>query len=128
MSGRQRLGLLAVAAVIAVAAVLLLRSDEEDESPASPTDTAPAGKTTKAKPPLLQAGKERTLEFKKGDTVVFRVRSAKAEEVHVHGYDIKRDIAAGSTVTLRFPAKLEGVFEVELEHSKASLGELEVSP
>jgi hypothetical protein len=131
LSGRQRLVLLALAAVIAIAAVLLLRTDEEDDSPppetTARTQTGPQTKP-KPKPPLLTAGSERTLRVERGKTVAFRVRSKTAEEVHVHGYDILRQVPAGGTVSVRFPARLEGVYEIELERSHTPLGKLEVSP
>lgn len=58
----------------------------------------------------------------------FRVRSPRDDEVHVHGYDITTEAPAGETVTVRFRANLEGVFEVELEQSGTALGSLEVRP
>jgi FtsP/CotA-like multicopper oxidase with cupredoxin domain len=125
--------LLGVAAVIAIAAVLLLRTDEEDDSPPAETtartETAPRAKPKpRPKPPLLTAGSERTLEVEKGKTVAFRVRSRSPEEVHVHGYDILRRAPAGRTVTVRFRARLEGVYEIELERSHTPLATLEVTP
>ena len=58
----------------------------------------------------------------------FRVRAEEDEEVHVHGYDITKRAPAGRTVSVRFPAKLEGVFEIELEHSKTQIARLRVEP
>ena len=132
MSGRQRLALLAVAAVIAVGAVLLLRTgeDEDDSKPAettAQTQTSPRAKP-KPKPPLLQPGSQRTIRVKKGATVAFRVRAKSPEEVHVHGYNILRQVPLNRTVSVRFPAKLEGVYEIELEVSHTPLGKLEVRP
>lgn len=56
--------------------------------------------------------------------VELTVMSDIAEEVHVHGYDIRRTIEAGVTTTMRFPADIPGVFEVELEDSGLPLFEL----
>jgi len=39
-----------------------------------------------------------------GRTVLLRVTSDVADEVHVHGYDLKRDVTAGGTATLDFVA------------------------
>jgi hypothetical protein len=82
----------------------------------------------KPKPPLLQAGKEPTLSFDQGDTARFRVRHGDAEEVHVHGYDIKKDLAANETANVSFEASIPGIFEIELEHSGTPLGRLKVEP
>ena len=68
------------------------------------------------------------LEFNKGDDVRFEVDSDTADEVHVHGYDIGEDVAAGGKVVFDFPADIEGVFEVELESSATQIAELTVNP
>jgi hypothetical protein len=62
-----------------------------------------------------------------GEPVLLSVTSDVADEVHVHGYDLKEDVAAGGTAEIEFTADLAGVWEVELEHSKVQLVELEVS-
>ena len=127
----QRIALVAIAAVIAVVAVLVLRTDEEGDSPEparTATTTTAAAPKPKPKPPLLTANSGKTVRAKKGEVVRFRARSKAAEEVHVHGYDILRPLPAGRTITVRFPAKLEGVYEIELERSHTPLGELEVTP
>jgi hypothetical protein len=67
-------------------------------------------------------------EVKLHDRVRVRVRSDVAEEVHVHGYDIAKDVAAGGTVVIPFTADLPGRFEIELEHSGVQLAELAVTP
>jgi hypothetical protein len=64
----------------------------------------------------------------KDEPVTLRVTSDVADEVHVHGYDISKDVPAGGTVRFSFPARIEGVFEVELEGRKQQLAELRVSP
>jgi FtsP/CotA-like multicopper oxidase with cupredoxin domain len=148
MSRAQRLSFLGIAAVIAVVAVILLAgggdetgdSGKSASSDATPTasatatadDTAEATATAtpkpKPKPPLLQAGKEKALTFKEGETVRFRVVSDEAEEVHVHGYDIKQELEPGKTETLSFKATITGIFEIELEGSGTLLAQLKVVP
>jgi hypothetical protein len=131
MSRGQRLTFLGIAAIIAVVAVIVLsgggdETDKAAEATATPTPS-PTPKP-KPKPPLLQAGKEPTLSFDQGDTVRFRVRHGEAEEVHIHGYDIKKDLAANETANVSFEASIPGIFEVELEHSGTPLGRLKVEP
>ena len=129
----QRIAFLAIAAVIAVVAVVvaLAAGGGDDKEPqrtaARTTERAPARKP-KPKPPLLTANSGKTVRAKKGEVVRFRARSKTAEELHVHGYDILRPLPAGRTVTVRFRAKLEGVYEIELERSHTPVGELEVRP
>jgi len=68
------------------------------------------------------------LEYSAGDEIRFRVSSNRADEVHVHGYDVEKAIPAGGSATLSFPAEIEGIFEVELHESEAQIAELRVNP
>jgi pyruvate/2-oxoglutarate dehydrogenase complex dihydrolipoamide acyltransferase (E2) component len=142
MSMRQRLIFLVLAVVIAVGAVVLLSgsgdSTEQADAPTAtptPTATAAAGETATPEPqeaepaaPLLTPASEQDVEATEGDEVVLRVRAPEDDEVHVHGYDIERELPAGKTVTLRFKATITGIFEIELHHSGAALGRLKVNP
>ena len=73
-------------------------------------------------------GGVKKLSYESGDRIRFVVTSDVADEVHVHGYDIARDVPAGGSVRFGFPAKLEGIFEVELEGRAEQVAELRVSP
>jgi hypothetical protein len=151
MSRTQRIALLGVAAIIAVLAIVVLPGDYDEPTPTASTQPAQQARSTpaepagdgaeqtratqaapaskpKRKPPLLRAGTERELEFTKGETVRFRVRHPSAEEVHVHGYDISRDLQPGKTATVSFKAELEGIFEIELEQSGTPIVSLKVEP
>ena len=143
VSRGQRLTFLGIGAAIAVVAVILLASggDETDDaanSAQTPTATATASDgeatatptlTATPKPsPLLQAGRERALTYTQGETVRFRVRNDEPEELHVHGYDIKKDLEPGKTVTVSFKGTIPGIFEIELEHSGTLLAQLKVIP
>jgi Cu-Zn family superoxide dismutase len=68
------------------------------------------------------------LEYDAGDQIRFEVSSDVADEVHVHGYDLMQNVAAGGTVSFDFPAEIEGIFEVELEGRKEQIAELRVNP
>lgn len=62
-----------------------------------------------------------------GESVTIRITSDVAEEVHVHGYDLMRDLTPGAPVELSFTADIPGVFEVELEQSGLEVAELQVA-
>ena len=64
----------------------------------------------------------------KDEPVVVLVKSDVADEIHLHGYDLSRDVAAGGTARLPFVADLPGRFEVELEGSGVQIAELTVEP
>lgn len=73
-------------------------------------------------------GGVQTLEFSAGEEVRFQVTSDAAEEVHVHGYDIAKDVPAGGTIEFDFPAELEGIYEAELEGLGVQIAELRINP
>jgi hypothetical protein len=54
------------------------------------------------------------------------VTSSKADEVHVHGYNIERPLAAGKQATIEFVADQVGLFEIETHKSGLQLVQLEV--
>jgi pyruvate/2-oxoglutarate dehydrogenase complex dihydrolipoamide acyltransferase (E2) component len=149
VSRSQRLTFLAIAAVIAIGAVILLTaSGGDDEEPAgtsaratatpSATETAAPGETAtpeptptptpEPEPPLVTRGKVTKLRFEQGETVRFRVRSDVADHVHVHGYDLMKDVEPGKTVSFSFPARIPGIFEIELEDRAEEIAQLRVDP
>jgi hypothetical protein len=142
MSRRQRFMFLGIAVVIAIIAIVVLADTSEDDTEPNPaaatataeesspeeTPTATPTPTPKPQPPLLTADKVTELEFTEGETVRFRVRSDGPEEVHVHGYDISKDVEAGQTATISFKATITGIFEIEFEESGTQIAELKVEP
>jgi hypothetical protein len=145
VSRTQRLAFLAIALVIAVVAVVVLSGGDDDEqeaadtgaqSTATPTGTAAPDETEtpeptptpKPKPPLVTPGKVTKLRFEQGETVSFRVRSDVADHVHVHGYDLMKDVTPGRTITISFPAEITGIFEIELEDRGEQIAQLRVDP
>jgi hypothetical protein len=140
MSRTQRLAFLSIAVVIAVVAVVVLTTsggdDEQEAGPAAqatatPTETPSTGAMETPEPtatPLLTQGEVTKLRFEQGDTIRFRVRVEVADEVHVHGYDLMKDLEPGETVTFSFPADITGIFEIELESRGEQIGRLRVDP
>jgi len=110
--------------LVAVVLLIVLKSGGGDEGSDSASGTVPTIVVEGGKP----AGGIRTLEYKKGDQIHFKVSSDVSDEVHVHGYDLHKDVKAGGTVEFAFPATLEGVFEAELESRKEQIIELRVNP
>jgi hypothetical protein len=116
-----------LAIVVAVALLIVLSSGGSDDSSSS-TD---AGKV-----PTIVIDKEghpmggiADLTYRKGDQIHFKVKVPFEEEVHLHGYDIPKEVPkGGGTVTYDLPATIEGVFEAELEDRKEQIIELTVEP
>ena len=51
-----------------------------------------------------------------------------ADHVHVHGYDLMKDVTPGKPVKFRFEGDIDGHFEVELEDRAEEIATLKVSP
>ena len=150
MTSRQRIVLLALAAVVLIAGVVLAASsggdDEPEQSGASTTEqvqtVAPGGTTTVAAEPEKQeprvetirirdgkpAGGEKTLRYKRGDTIRLRFASDAPGEVHIHGFDLEVGVGPGGDKVTRFKANLEGIFEIEEHETGEVLAKLEIRP
>ena len=50
----------------------------------------------------------RSSRTRSGDRIQFSVTSDVADEIHVHGYDLKKDVPAGGSVRFSFPATHRG--------------------
>ena len=66
-------------------------------------------------------------KVEKNDRVVLVVRSDVADHVHLHGYDVMRDVAPGKPARLPFKATIPGVFEVELEDRGLQIADITVT-
>jgi hypothetical protein len=141
--------LLIVAATVVVAAVLfvLLRPDDDD-SAATPTTTQPATTTEReptvppprppAPPPPAQVritvrdgrpvGGVRRVTVGRGRRVVLIVTADVTDHVHLHGYDVMRDVAPGRPARLAFRATIVGTVEVELEDRHIPLATVTAQP
>jgi uncharacterized lipoprotein YajG len=65
-------------------------------------------------------------DVKRGTRVRISITSDVAEVLHVHGYELEKDVAAGQATQLEFVADTPGVFEVELHKSDKVLTRLQV--
>ena len=65
-----------------------------------------------------------------GDRVVLRISTSTDSplEVHVHGYDIERELEPGEPARFSFDADLTGRFEIEAHETGEKLGTLVVEP
>src|SRR3954451_4719351 len=126
-SRAARLGLLVAVIVVAVVVFVVLKSNNSDSS----SDTAKGVQVLSIDASGNPVGGVKTLTYNKGDQVQLRVNLAKPEEaVHVHGYEIEKP-AEKSPVSSSFPAKLAGVFEIEvhrLDHTEGPIATLKVNP
>jgi hypothetical protein len=144
MSTSARAALAAAAIVAAAILFFVLSGDGEDNGEtATEATTTEASKGQATKTPKSPAeadvavievengepvGGVEELSFEHGERIRFVVESDVAEEVHLHGYDVAIEVAAGGEAEFDVPATIEGVFEVELEHSLVPVAEISVNP
>ncbi|HYH59306.1 MAG TPA: hypothetical protein VD790_08825 [Thermoleophilaceae bacterium] len=131
MERGQRIGLILSAIVLAAVAFLILRPDDEDDpAPTSQTTTveqSPQGEPTATVPAPepepefavirirdggVQGGEQR-ITVEKGDVARIEVRADISDEIHLHGYDLYRDVTPDKPARFKLKADIEGVFEIE---------------
>ena len=151
MSHRRRLaGYLAVLALFGAGLALASCGGGDDESAGTTsaetttttttTDTTTETTTTATTPPPAGPTEIRIVivngapkggivreKVEKGDHVVLIVRSDVTDHVHLHGYDVMRDVAPGKPARLPFKATIPGRFEVELEDRGVPIADITVS-
>lgn len=146
----QRLLIVAAAAAAAGGLFLALRPNDDDEgttatttetTTTTPTITEPSvppPPRPPSPPPPAQVrivvrdgrpvGGVRRVTVGKGRRVVLTVTSDVADNVHLHGYDVMRDVAPGMPATLAFRATIVGTVEVELEDRGLPLATVTTQP
>ena len=134
------MGLIAAAIAVVVVAVVIAAAGGDDEGGGqvgqttqstqtqAETDTgATATETTETEseaPPepaatriQLRGGEvvdgAADIQVTKGDQVSIVVSSDAPDEIHLHGYDIEKEVEPGRPATFAFTADIEGIFEME---------------
>jgi len=145
MSTGARIAVLAAVIVVAIGGFVLASSGDDDSGTTGTTETTGASTATTttttttsepAGPPAFTInvvggkpeGGVQKINVNKGDQLRLVVHSDTADEIHIHGYDLHKDVEAGGTVRFAFKANIDGGFEIELEDAKAQLAELTVQP
>jgi hypothetical protein len=116
--------MLAGIGVVVLAVVLLIVLKGGSDEGGSDAGEVPTIVIQDGKP----VGGVHELAYEKGDRIRFKVSSDVTDEIHVHGYDLIKDVRAGATVSFDFSARIEGLFEAELEGRKQQILELRVNP
>ena len=112
--------------VVAVVGLIVLSSGGSDSNSTTDAGKVPTIVVNKQGKPV---GGIRELVYRKGDRIHFKVKVPFEEEVHLHGYDVMKEVPkGGGTVTYDLPAEIEGEFEAELEGRKEQIIEMKVEP
>jgi hypothetical protein len=138
---RRRLAAVLVAGVLLLAggALASCGGDEAADTTTSTTETTQTTTETTTQPVGPTVVRIRVVNgapqggivrgtVDKGDRVVLVVTSDVTDHIHLHGYDVIRDVAAGGTARLPFRATVPGRFEVELEDRGVPIADLTVQP
>jgi heme/copper-type cytochrome/quinol oxidase subunit 2 len=148
MTTGKRIALLAAVVVVAVVGFIVLKPDDDEKKGGTAANTAETtqqqtttdggpAKPAKPKPPpipqvTVRGGKPvggvKTIKADKGEKIEFVVKSDVADHVHVHGYDLMQDVEPGRQARFVFNAKIDGIYEIELEDRGLLIAELEVQP
>ena len=137
MSRNQRIGLIVAAVIVAVLAFVIASPGGDDEgdqaaqttptatettTSSSETETEPeteAPAPTKAVVTRIKlrggdvVGGPAEIRVTHGDRLLITVSSDAPDDIHLHGYDIEKEVAPGQPAKFRFIAELEGEFEIE---------------
>jgi hypothetical protein len=137
--GVWRVVLLAAGTAVAVALFFVFRG--EDDTERTPKTTQRSTTRTQARPrrprPVfvkleIEQGRPRggirRLTVSRGRRITLLVESDTADEVHVHGYDLRRRVGGGRTIGITFEADILGRFEVELEDRRVQIADITVRP
>ncbi len=68
------------------------------------------------------------VSVRKGDRVNMSITSDRPVEIHIHGYDLEREVEPGGPTELSFEADLTGRFPIEDHETESELGVLAVKP
>ena len=137
MSSRARILTAVLAMAAAAIAFAVLKPGEETTTPspttpATPTSTTPVATAPSGRVIRVKGGRPvggvKDITVRQGEVIRLTVTSDAAQEVHMHGYDIAKDVGPGQPAVFVVPAKINGVFELELEQSAVQIAKLTVEP
>jgi FtsP/CotA-like multicopper oxidase with cupredoxin domain len=133
VSSRARILAVVGTLVVLVVGFVVLQPGDTKKPGASTTTTANGTAPATFETIVVRDGKPvggiKKITVTKGDQARIEVASSDTtSEIHLHGYDLKRELKAGGRVRFAFKADADGVYEMELEDTSVQIGELVVEP
>lgn len=122
MQRNQRIWLLTAAAVVIVIGLIVAISSG-GSSKHTPTTRAAHVFVVGCKP----KGGINKINVNQNDTLNLAITSDCKDEIHVHGYDYHKDVAANGTVNFSFKTTITGTFVIELESRSEQIASLRVN-
>lgn len=146
-SSARILAIVGTLVVLVIAFVALKPSDDEPAATTTASTTTPAPTTPAVAPQARPApepkfstirvrdgepvGGVKKIEVDKGERARIEVSSPDTSDaIHIHGYDLTKDLEAGRRVRFSFTADADadGIYEIELENAGVQVAQLVVSP
>ena len=133
------------ALVAAIVLFVVLRPGDDDEPAATPGTTTSTTSNGESPPPsrpgpvgparvrieirnAQPVGGVRRVTVAKGRRVILLVSSDVSDHVHLHGYDVMRDVAPGRTARIAFRATIVGTVQAELEDRRVEIASITTKP
>jgi hypothetical protein len=110
MQSRKLAALLAVGAVAVAVVLFIVLSGGSDSSGGE--DRSVSLRFAKDKP----VGGTQDVSVTQGDHLTVTLQTDVPAELHIHGYELSKDVDAGETGSIKFTADTTGEFEVEAHH------------
>ena len=124
--GIRNLVAVLVTLILLVVLFLLLRPQES-----SAPQSSEAGETQEEPVALAINGNNMypaEVSVTEGDHVNLQITSDHPIELHLHGYDLEKEVAPGEPAELAFDATITGRFAIEDHNTETELGVLLVQP
>jgi hypothetical protein len=137
MSRGQRIGLLVGAVVVAVAAFVIAKPGSNDSKDKTSTHAQQPGKPAKPAGPKTfrialkghnPVGGRKTIKITNGDRALLVVTSDGKDTVHLHGWNIEREVTPAKPGRFAFKAKNEGAYELESHTTEQKIATVQVLP
>jgi len=140
----NRILIVGIAIVVAAGLYLVFRPDDTDEPTATPppatTEATTTGTATAPPPPPpgrpppaqvrivvrggLPVGGPRRITVSRGRPVILNVTSDAPDTVHLHGYNVIREVGPGQPARIAFRATILGTVEAELEDTGVQIARI----
>jgi hypothetical protein len=130
MQSRRIAAVLAVVVVIAAVVVFIVLQNDSD------SDGGPSDRTLSFQLQHGHAvGGSEDVTATQGDHLTVSLKTDVPAELHIHGYELSKDVDAGGTGSISFTADATGEFEIEAHHlvhgeegEGIELAQLQVNP
>jgi hypothetical protein len=127
-----RLLILAAGVVAAVVLFFVFRGEDDNGKQAQSTTPTTTENPREPRPAVFRINTRtpgiKRIAVNQDRPVVIIVAADRAEEVHLHGYDLKSDVTPNRPARFSFRADEPGRFEIEFEGSGEQIAELTVNP